>query len=120
MLCVYHSKFSVYHSNYGVCKENRYVFKCYGGLQDFIHYTGDCSIRWKKFFEIKIVKILSADYHRPNGLAILTIKRNMFANVDYEKIIDDFASRNARRHHFKWFVNFFIPGLVLSLYVPVV
>ena len=38
---------------------------------------------------------------RLNGLAILSIERNMLGSVDYEQIIDDFASRNARRNHFR-------------------
>jgi hypothetical protein len=38
---------------------------------------------------------------RLNGLAILSIERNMLGSVDFEKIIDDFASRNARRNHFR-------------------
>ena len=38
---------------------------------------------------------------RLNGLAILSIERTMLGSLNYEKIIEYFASRNARRNHFK-------------------
>ena len=37
---------------------------------------------------------------RLNGLAILCIDKNMLKNIDVDTIIDDFASRNARRQCF--------------------
>ena len=38
---------------------------------------------------------------RLNGLAILSIESKFLANVEYEKLIDIFSSRNARRHRFR-------------------
>ena len=37
---------------------------------------------------------------RLNGLAILCIEKNMLENIDVDNIINDFASRNARRQYF--------------------
>ncbi|GJS91507.1 zinc finger MYM-type protein 1 [Tanacetum coccineum] len=58
----------------------------------------------RSFSKLKILKsylrsTMSQD--RLNGLAILSIKSRFLANVDYDKIIDEFASRNARRHRFR-------------------
>ncbi|GKE47638.1 zinc finger MYM-type protein 1-like protein [Tanacetum coccineum] len=58
----------------------------------------------RSFSKLKILKsylrsTMSQD--RLNGLAILSIESRFLANVDYDKIIDEFASRNARRHRFR-------------------
>ena len=37
---------------------------------------------------------------RLNDLAILCIEKNMLENIDVDTIINDFASRNARRQCF--------------------
>ena len=37
---------------------------------------------------------------RLNGLAILCIEKNILENIDVDTIINDFASRNARRQYF--------------------
>ena len=36
-----------------------------------------------------------------NGLAILSIEKNMLKVIDVEYIVDDFASKNARMSHFR-------------------
>ena len=51
-----------------------------------INDVGDCSIRRKKFFKVKIIEIL--------------LEKNMLENIDVDTIINDFASRNARRQCF--------------------
>ena len=38
---------------------------------------------------------------RLNGLTILSIEKNMLKTIDIEHIIDNFASKNARRGHFR-------------------
>ncbi|PRQ17899.1 putative HAT dimerization domain-containing protein [Rosa chinensis] len=58
----------------------------------------------RSFSKLKLLKSYlrtTMTQDRLNGLVILTVERNMLANVDYEKIIDDFASKNARIHHFR-------------------
>ena len=35
------------------------------------------------------------------GLTILSIEKNILKNIDVEHIIDDFASKNARRGHLR-------------------
>nr|GEW01770.1 putative hAT dimerization domain-containing protein [Tanacetum cinerariifolium] len=62
----------------------------------------------RSFSKLKILKsylrsTMSQD--RLNGLAILSIESRFLANVDYDKIIDEFASRNARRHRFRVYNN---------------
>jgi hypothetical protein len=37
---------------------------------------------------------------RLNGLATLSIEKDMLENIDVEEIINDFASQNARRNCF--------------------
>ena len=58
----------------------------------------------RSFSKLKLLKSYlrtSMTQDRLNGLAILSIERTMLGSVDYEKIIHDFASRNARRNHFR-------------------
>ena len=38
---------------------------------------------------------------RLNGLAILSIEKEMLENLEFESIIEDFASKNARRKSFQ-------------------
>ena len=40
-------------------------------------------------------------YERLNGLAMLSIEKDMIKNLDYESLMDDFARKNARRSIFK-------------------
>jgi hypothetical protein len=37
---------------------------------------------------------------RLNGLATLSIEKDMLADIDVDVLINDFASQNARRNHF--------------------
>lgn len=39
-----------------------------------------------------------------NGLTTLCIEKDMLEKINYEDIIDDFVSQNARRCHFKLFM----------------
>lgn len=58
----------------------------------------------RSFSKLKLIKSYlrtSMTQDRLNGLAILSIEKNMLKNIDVEHIIDDFASKNARRGHFK-------------------
>ncbi|GJR40008.1 52 kDa repressor of the inhibitor of the protein kinase-like protein [Tanacetum coccineum] len=55
----------------------------------------------RSFSKLKILKSYlrsTMSQERRNGLTILSIESKFLANVDYDKIIDEFASRNARRH----------------------
>ncbi|KAK9670031.1 hypothetical protein RND81_13G172000 [Saponaria officinalis] len=47
----------------------------------------------RSFSKLKLIKL--------NELAILSIEKNMLKNLNVEDIIDDFASKNARRVHFR-------------------
>ncbi|KAL6534013.1 hypothetical protein OROHE_013846 [Orobanche hederae] len=38
---------------------------------------------------------------RLNELAILSIESKFLAKLDYDRLIEDFASRSARRHRFR-------------------
>ncbi|GJV81323.1 RNA-directed DNA polymerase, eukaryota [Tanacetum coccineum] len=61
----------------------------------------------RSFSKLKILKSYlrsTMSQERLNGLAILSIKSKFLANVDHDKIIDEFASRNARRHRFRDYV----------------
>lgn len=58
----------------------------------------------RSFSKLKLIKSYlrtSMTQDRLNGLAILSIEKHMLKNIKVEHIIDDFASKNARRCHFK-------------------
>ena len=47
------------------------------------------------------ISVIVASAERLNGLAILCIENDMLEKIEFENIIDDFASQNARRRHFQ-------------------
>ncbi|KAL0437597.1 UNVERIFIED_CONTAM: Zinc finger MYM-type protein 1 [Sesamum radiatum] len=56
----------------------------------------------RSFSKLKLLKTYlrsSMSQERLNGLAILCIENDMFGKIDVGSRIDDFASRNARRHY---------------------
>ena len=53
-----------------------------------------------------------------NDLAILCIEKNMLENIDVDTIINDFASRNARRQCF--FMNICMLNLKLNVFISIV
>ncbi|KAL6530818.1 hypothetical protein OROGR_014678 [Orobanche gracilis] len=58
----------------------------------------------RSFSKLKLIKSYlrtSMSQDRLNGLALLSIEKNMLKNINVENIIDDFASKNARRGHFR-------------------
>ncbi|KAK9734843.1 hypothetical protein RND81_04G166700 [Saponaria officinalis] len=58
----------------------------------------------RSFSKLKLMKSYlrtTMTQERLNGLAILSIEKNMLKNLNVEDIIDDFASKNARRVHFR-------------------
>ena len=57
----------------------------------------------RSFSKLKLLKFYlksSTSQERLNDLAILCIEKNMLENIDVDTIINDFASRNARRQCF--------------------
>ncbi|XP_074337197.1 uncharacterized protein LOC141674387 [Apium graveolens] len=61
------------------------------------------SAEWS-FSKLKLIKSYlqtSMSQDRLNGLALLSIEKKMLKNIDVEHIIDDFASKNARRDLFR-------------------
>ena len=57
----------------------------------------------RSFSKLKLLKSYlrsSMSQERFNDLAILYIEKNMLENIDVDTIINDFASRNARRQCF--------------------
>ncbi|KAK9062479.1 hypothetical protein SSX86_019665 [Deinandra increscens subsp. villosa] len=58
----------------------------------------------RSFSKLKLLKTYlrsTMTQERLNGLAILSIESSFLANVDYDKLIEVFASKNARRHHLR-------------------
>lgn len=58
----------------------------------------------RSFSKLKLLKTYlrsTMTEERLNGLAILCIESQFLQSIDYSKIIDIFASKNARRHRFK-------------------
>ncbi|XP_071739068.1 uncharacterized protein [Rutidosis leptorrhynchoides] len=58
----------------------------------------------RSFSKLKLLKNYlrsTMTQERLNGLAILSIESGFLSNIDYDKIIEDFASKYARRHHFR-------------------
>jgi hypothetical protein len=57
----------------------------------------------RSFSKLKLIKTYlrsSMSQERLNGLATLSIEKDMLADVDVDVLINDFASQNARRNHF--------------------
>jgi hypothetical protein len=70
-------------------------------LSDIIYYTITVASVKRSFPKLKLLK----NYLRStmpqeslNGLATLCIEKKLLDDVNIEVIIDDFASRNVRRH----------------------
>ena len=58
----------------------------------------------RSFSKLKLLKSYlrsTMTQERLNGLAILSIESQFLRSLDYDKIIDVFASKNARRHRFR-------------------
>ncbi|PRQ50811.1 putative HAT dimerization domain-containing protein [Rosa chinensis] len=67
--------------------------------EDFIS-----SQRERSFSKLKLLKSYlrtTMTQDRLNGLAILSIEKNMLKNIELQHIIDDFASKSVRRNHFR-------------------
>ncbi|KAL0453727.1 UNVERIFIED_CONTAM: hypothetical protein Slati_1350800, partial [Sesamum latifolium] len=57
----------------------------------------------RSFSKLKLLKTYlrsSTSQETLNGLAILCIEKHMLGKIDVDSMIDDFASRNARRNYF--------------------
>jgi hypothetical protein len=57
----------------------------------------------RNFLKLKLIKTYlrsSMSQERLNGLATLSIEKDMLADIDVDVLINDFASQNARRNHF--------------------
>ena len=75
---------------------------------DFINNTCYSSFCRKKFFKIKINKIISKINNVPkktkkrlSGLAILSIKNEILKELEHKNLISLFASKNTRKINFK-------------------
>ncbi|KAK3226237.1 hypothetical protein Dsin_006099 [Dipteronia sinensis] len=58
----------------------------------------------KSFSKLKMLKSYlrsTTSQERLNGLTLLCIEKDMLEKIEFENIIDDFASQNARRRHFQ-------------------
>ncbi|XP_071734242.1 uncharacterized protein [Rutidosis leptorrhynchoides] len=58
----------------------------------------------QSFSKLKLLKNYlrsTMTQERLNGLTIINIENRFLSNVDYDKLIEVFASKNARRHHFR-------------------
>ena len=54
----------------------------------------------RSFSKLKLVKSYlrsTMSQERLNGLAVISIENDMAEKISYEELIDDFASKNARR-----------------------
>jgi hypothetical protein len=57
----------------------------------------------RSFSKLKLIKTYlrsSISQERLNGLTTLSIEKDMLADIDVDVLINDFASKNARRNHF--------------------
>ena len=66
--------------------------KCIYCIYHIIDYTCHSRIRWKKYFKVKIIKILLAIKERLNGLVILSIGQDLLENIEYKSLISNFVA----------------------------
>uniref|UniRef100_A0A7N0TPJ7 HAT C-terminal dimerisation domain-containing protein n=1 Tax=Kalanchoe fedtschenkoi TaxID=63787 RepID=A0A7N0TPJ7_KALFE len=58
----------------------------------------------RSFSKLKLLKTYlrsSMSQERLNDLGILSIEKDMFRNIEYDILVNDFASKNARRNYFR-------------------
>ena len=89
--------------------------KCLYCISDSLNYSSYSSISRKKFLQLEIVeKLFEINYvtRRLNGLAMCSIENAILDIIDLDTIINDFASRNARRIFFVKNWNITVDGIM--------
>ena len=69
----------------------------------YVDYSCDCCISGTKLYKIEAIKVLLAFYdntRKTQRLAMIALESDMLEKIDYERIIEDFISKNAQRIKF--------------------
>ena len=72
--------------------------ECMGCLSYFVNHTSYSCLCRKKFLKIKVDQIVQV---RLNGLAILSIEKELVEKLDYVNLINTFEFKNTKRVIFK-------------------
>ena len=74
-----------------------------GCISHFVNYTGYSCFSGKEFLQVKVNKTYlwtTMSQERLSGLAMISIEKEYLDKLNYDNLIEEFASKNVRRSNF--------------------